>query len=367
MAWLAVCDAGRREMNEGMGGVGMRARKHFWIAVMSLGGVLAAGPAAAQETASPAETLYREGQRLLEAGSVREACIKLAESQRIEPATGTLINLATCHEKEGKTATAWMEFNRVIQEAERTNRKDRVKFAREHAVVLEQKLRKAVITLRGTQPGRVIRFAGQEFQGSISGTPVPVDPGEQEIVVSAPGKKTWTQSVTLAEGPGTSTFEVPPLEDAQEAPAAPVVLKAENTADTRQRETDRATVSSSGNAKRTVGFVVAGAGVLALGAGGFFGLRALSQNDDSNKNADAARAAFAGGNRSEALRLADKSLSDHDSAISSQTVGIIAGATGAVALGVGIYLIVTAKKTPTTAIVPMLGPNVAGASASLAF
>jgi len=346
-------------------GVGMRARKHFGATLFISMGVFAAGPAVAQPNS--AETLYREGQRLLDAGQVREACLKLAESQRLEPATGTLINLATCHEKEGKTATAWTEFNQVVQEAERTNRKDRVKFAREHAGTLEQKLRKAVITLRGAQPGRVVRIAGQEFPGSISGTPIPVDPGEQEIVVSAPGKKTWTQRVTLAEGPGTSTFEVPPLQDAQEAAPAPVAVKVENTVDPRQHETDHATDSSRGNTKRTIGFVVAGAGVLALGAGGFFGLRALSQNDDSNKNADAARSAWASGNGSEARRLADQSTSDHDSAASSQTVGIIAGATGAVALGVGIYLIVTAKKTPTTAVVPMIGPNVAGASASLAF
>jgi hypothetical protein len=303
----------------------------------------------------------------MDAGQVHEACTKLAESQRIEPATGTLINLATCHEKEGKTATAWTEFNQVVREAARTNRKDRVKFAREHAGALEQKLRKAVITLRGPQPDRVVRIAGQEFPSSISGTPFPVDPGEQEIVVSAPGKKTWTRRVTLAEGPGTSTFDVPPLEDAQEAASAPVPIKAETPVSTRQQETDHVTDSSGGNTKRTIGFVVAGAGVLALGAGGFFGLRALSKNGDSNDAADAARSAWASGNSSEARRLADQSTSDHDSASSSQTVGIIAGATGAVALGVGIYLIVTAKKAPTTAVVPMIGPNVAGASASLAF
>ncbi|WP_394830376.1 hypothetical protein LVJ94_28095 [Pendulispora rubella] len=344
----------------------MRARKHIGAAVVLMG-VFSAGPAGAQQSSASAETLYREGQRLLEAGQTREACIKLAESQRLEPATGTLINLATCHEKEGKTASAWMEFNQVIQESERTNRKDRLKFAREHASALEPRLRHAVITLRGTQPGRVISFGGKEFQPS-PGTPIPVDPGEHEIVVSAPGKKTWTRKVTLADGPGTSVFDVPPLEDAREQPLAPspIAVAVESPASSRQPEADHV-ADSGGNTKRTIGFVVAGAGVLALGAGGFFGLRALSQNDDSNKAADAARSAFAGGDRSEANRQADQSKSDHDSAASSQTVGIIAGATGAVALGVGIYLIVTAKKTPTTAIVPMIGPNVAGASASLAF
>src|SRR5262245_53123818 len=57
-----------------------------------------------------AEALFRQGKDLLAAGKTSEACPKLAESQRIDPAGGTLIALALCYEADGKTASAWVVF-----------------------------------------------------------------------------------------------------------------------------------------------------------------------------------------------------------------------------------------------------------------
>jgi hypothetical protein len=59
-----------------------------------------AGPTAA-------EALFQEGRQLLEEGHVDEACLRLAESYAQEPASGTLLNLARCHQTQGKIATAW--------------------------------------------------------------------------------------------------------------------------------------------------------------------------------------------------------------------------------------------------------------------
>ena len=56
------------------------------------------------QAASPAaEALFEEGRRLLEAGRTDEACLKLAESLAQEMSSGTLLNLALCHETK-----AWL-------------------------------------------------------------------------------------------------------------------------------------------------------------------------------------------------------------------------------------------------------------------
>src|SRR5215472_3170324 len=114
--------------------------------------VTMAGSAAAQPAPSDvalAESLFREGRQLINAGKTSEACGKFAESERLDPQIGTELNLALCHEKEGKTASAWGEFNDVAQQATLPADKDRGEFARRHASDIEKKLSRVRLTVAG--------------------------------------------------------------------------------------------------------------------------------------------------------------------------------------------------------------------------
>src|SRR6185436_12399932 len=71
-----------------------------------------AEPTAADK--SLATQLFKEGRALVDQGKVAEGCRKLEESQRLDPGGGTLLNVALCHEKEGRTATAWAEFTEAL-------------------------------------------------------------------------------------------------------------------------------------------------------------------------------------------------------------------------------------------------------------
>src|SRR5262245_14317965 len=93
---------------------------------------LVPGAAAAQSQGAEvalAEMLYRQGRQLMADGKVSEACPKFAESYRLDAATGTLLNLAACHEAEHKLATAWLEYSEAVTLARRDKRDDRIRFA----------------------------------------------------------------------------------------------------------------------------------------------------------------------------------------------------------------------------------------------
>ena len=288
------------------------------LAIASFTSLTSTTIAHAQSNPALAESLFVEGQKLLEAGRTHEACDRLAASERIDPALGTLINLALCHERDGKTATAWGEYVDAAAQASKTGERDRERFAREHATALEAAIPKVRIVIADPHGNEQVTIDSVAIPASALGAEIPVDPGDHAIDVTAPAKKRWTQAkVTVPPGPASLRIDVT-LEDAEAKEAATPV--------------------SIDTTRRTIGLIVGGAGIAALGVGIAMLARASAFDSKSRDEATKANLFVPADATFKAA-----SLSDHSSAQTSQTIGLVAGGIGVAAIGTGLYLVLTAN------------------------
>jgi hypothetical protein len=254
-------------------------RRSFWPAatLTCLALVGAPGLARADATgqdAARAQALFEDGKRLMSASKYDEACDKFAESQRLDAGGGTLLALALCHEGQGKTATAWSDFNLVLTQARRDGRTEREQAAQEHIALLTAKLTKLSVRVTA-QADVTVTCDGTALGKAEWGTPEPVDPGTHTVTASAPGKKTWRTTVE-ARGEGTTvTVNVPLLE-----PGAPEAGAAAAPAPAVAPEPGPPTASGAGP-WRPAGLVMGAVGVVGLGVGSAFGLAAMSRRSDA--------------------------------------------------------------------------------------
>lgn len=203
--------------------------------------------ALAQSSETLGETLFQDGTALVKAGRYEEGCAKLSESQHLDPQLGTLLNLADCHEKAGKTATAWGEYQKLVDLAARADDKERASYAKERVHALDALLAHVTLVVHASIAG--VKLDGARLGKSAWGASLPMDPGDHTLDVVDAAGNARTQGFTL---PARSSISVDVEAPIALAPAPPP---------TKPPET---------NPLRIVGFVMAGAGVALAGAG--FGL-----------------------------------------------------------------------------------------------
>jgi hypothetical protein len=254
-------------------------------------GLLVARPAYAQvsdEDKALALQLFDEGRALMTSGKLDDACRKLEESRRLDPLPGTLLNVAVCHEQQGRTATAVAEFREAKALAERDHRDDRVALVDQHLKALDGKVSSLVIVVppEADRPDLTVTRDATPVGRAAWGTRLPVDPGPHAIEASAANKKPWKVVMTVAPNGDVQTATLAPLEDAPvaeappvapppapaPAPVAPVLAPAPAPEEPHGLST-----------RRTIAVVTAGVAVVAAGVGTYFGVRALSKHNDPNR------------------------------------------------------------------------------------
>jgi hypothetical protein len=169
-----------------------------------------------------AETLYQQARDLMAAGRYDEACPKFEESYRLDPATGTLLNLASCHEHQEKFATAWFEYMDAVTAARRDGRQDRVAYAQGRLAELEPKLSRLtlVVPAAADHPELELELDGARIGRAARGVPTPVDPGSHVVEARAPGRQSFRATVEIGKSAEQKNVTVPELALLAPAPVA---------------------------------------------------------------------------------------------------------------------------------------------------
>jgi hypothetical protein len=159
------------------------------------------GMAAPVDASPEAEQLFRDGRSSMKRGELTQACDAFERSQRLEPKVGTLLNLADCQERLGKTASAWASF--LAARALAANQGDRrAAEASRRAAALEARL--GYLTTQVPADRRVaeliVKRNGADLDPAVWDAAVPLDPGDYTIEAVAPGFEPWSTTVTVTAG-----------------------------------------------------------------------------------------------------------------------------------------------------------------------
>jgi hypothetical protein len=251
--------------------------------VLCLAAVIVPRGASAQASNNAAaQTLFDAARALMKKGNYAEACPKFEESQRLDPGSGTLLNLGICYEKLGLTASAWTTFIDATAAAKAAGKSDRVKSAQQHADALVPRLSRLTIRVKSDKIAQLeVKRNGMIIRPAQWGTAIAVDPGSILVMATAPGYKSWQTTITLVSGK-SETVTVPDLElspppPSAKATASPVKPKATAEVAGSAGSSD----ASTGQGQRTVAIVVGSVALAGVAVGTVFGLRSKSFHDDA--------------------------------------------------------------------------------------
>jgi hypothetical protein len=329
------------------------ARRLLPAALVAAALLAGSSPATAQAPSDPvaAQALFDAGKRLMSEGKYAEACPKLEESERLDPAIGTHYAMAECYEKAGRLASAWVAFLDVASEAGAQKRADREKFAKARAAALAPRLSRitVVVPAASRAAGLEIKRDGETLHEAQWSMPMPSDPGSHVIAATAPGKLPFQTTVVVHDEGKVLEVQLPPLADAP-APPPPSAVPAP----TGPEPSAVPAAAEGPHGLRTQRILALAAGAVGLGGvvvGSIFGLQALSKHSSSQQECQ--------GNACSPTGLQD--VSDGKNA---GNVSTVAFAVGGAALAGGVVLWLTAPsgapKVGSLGVAPLVARDAGG-------
>jgi hypothetical protein len=177
------------------------------------------------EEVSAAQRLFDLGRHELNRGEYEAACTHLRQSDELDPAPGTKLNLGECETLRGRLIVAWGLFARVEHELSKDDVRSPV--ARQKREGIEARLGRLAIHFAGAVPSQTrVQIQSRNYLARDLTGEVLVEPGTVEVVVTEPGRaeRAYVVSITAA---ATSVLNV---EASSSASALPVPAPATRAA-----------------------------------------------------------------------------------------------------------------------------------------
>jgi hypothetical protein len=236
------------------------------------------------EDADTAKTLFYSGRQLMSEQRWTEACPQLERSEQLDPGKGTEFNLADCYEHIGRPAAALALFDRVAAESHASGQTEHEALARSRAEALSHRVPVLVLEVDGDAriDGLRVSVDGAPVLAEAWSAPMRVEPGKHSLAVGAVRHVPWEMTVTLADGE-TARVPVPRLAELPpEPPEAPAPPLARMDVPLVPPPVGPA-LGEAGRDQRTVGLVLAGAGLLGLATGGVFAALSVASHNEASQ------------------------------------------------------------------------------------
>ena len=230
-----------------------------------------------QTATDQAQVRFQQAVELMKSDHCGDAIPLLQESQRQDPASGTLANLASCYVRLGRTGSAYLTYKKAARAAILEKKLDLQKSADDAAAILLPKLTQLRVVPLGSGEMPEIRINGQPVEDVRS--PIPLDQGENIIEATAPGREPWRRILSAPGQGALMVIEVPDLRSAPE-------LHSQNSRETMTRTPRPFNDTNKRLELRPYALVAAGVGVVGLAVGTVLAFDARSKQDDSNRYCD---------------------------------------------------------------------------------
>lgn len=223
-----------------------------------------------------ADALFRDGTALLAQRRYAEACDKLAASQALEDADGTLLALAMCREGEGRVVDAWRAFVESEARAEKADRPARLRLSRAGRERTSRRVARARVVLDADRPCDPACVVSVDGGPRGDADDLVLDPGRHRVEVWQGERLVASRAVELDAGTSrdvrVAVSSTPPASEPVPEPATEARPVRARPAPAPAQAASRA--SSSGDVRTRLGIALGALAATGLGAGTYFGLRA---------------------------------------------------------------------------------------------